>query len=86
MVGEFVDTVLFCTIAFGPLGVWLGGGSIPLPALLNYIAVGFVCAFLAALVVVRWLLNYVSVHGYAVFAWWRIVVGSLAALALLAGW
>ena len=50
------------------------------------IAVGFVCAFLAALVVVRWLLNYVSVHGYAVFAWWRIVVGSLAALALLAGW
>ena len=42
VVGEFVDTVLFCTIAFGPLGVWLGGGSIPLPALLNYIAVGFV--------------------------------------------
>ena len=50
------------------------------------IVVGFVCAFLAALVVVRWLLTYVSVHGYAVFAWWRIVVGSLAALALLAGW
>lgn len=42
VVGEFVDTLLFCTIAFGPFGVWLGGGSIPLPTLLNYIAVGFV--------------------------------------------
>ncbi|QIK71038.1 queuosine precursor transporter [Propioniciclava coleopterorum] len=42
VVGEFVDTVIFCTIAFGPLGAWLGGGSIPLPALLNYIVVGFV--------------------------------------------
>lgn len=50
-------------------------------AALNVI-VGFVCAFLAALVVVRGLLNYVSRHGYAVFAWWRIIVGSLALLAL----
>lgn len=41
VVGEFVDTVIFCSIAFGPLGAWLGGGSIPLPALLNYIVVGF---------------------------------------------
>ena len=40
--GEFVDTLLFCTIAFGPLGAWMGGGSIPLPALINYVAVGFV--------------------------------------------
>ena len=45
-------------------------------ALLN-VAVGFVFAFLAAVVVVRWLLGYVSRHGYAVFAWWRIVVGLL---------
>lgn len=42
VVGEFVDTLVFCTIAFGPLGVWLGGGSIPPPVLLNYIVVGFV--------------------------------------------
>lgn len=40
--GEFVDTLVFCTIAFGPLGAWMGGGSIPLPALINYVAVGFV--------------------------------------------
>ncbi|MTH36599.1 undecaprenyl-diphosphate phosphatase [Paracoccus limosus] len=50
------------------------------------IVIGFVCAFLAALVVVRGLLNYVSAHGYAVFAWWRIIVGLAAMLALAVGW
>ncbi|SMO38167.1 undecaprenyl-diphosphate phosphatase [Paracoccus laeviglucosivorans] len=55
-------------------------------AALSNIAVGFVCAFISAIVVVRWLLNYVSAHGYAVFAWWRIIVGAVAMLALAAGW
>ena len=48
------------------------------------VAIGFVCAFLTALIVVRWLLGYVSAHGYALFAWWRIVVGTLVLLALIA--
>ena len=52
---------------------------------LNEIAIGFVCAFLAAVLVVRWLLGYVSRHGYALFGWWRIIVGSVALAALLAG-
>ena len=55
-------------------------------AAMGDIVVGFVCAFLAALVVVRGLLNYVSAHGYAFFAWWRIVVGAVVLLALQAGW
>lgn len=42
VVGELADTVVFCTIAFGPLGVAFGGGSIPAPQLLNYIVVGWV--------------------------------------------
>lgn len=54
-------------------------------AALSDIAVGFVCAFFTAIVVVRWLLGYVSQHGYGLFAWWRIIVGSLAVLALMAG-
>ena len=54
-------------------------------AALGNVAVGFVCAFVSAIFVVRWLLGYVSAHGYALFAWWRIVVGSVALLALLAG-
>ncbi|WP_405403268.1 undecaprenyl-diphosphate phosphatase [Paracoccus sp. Ld10] len=54
-------------------------------AAINDIAVGFITAFLAAVVVVRWLLGYVSQHGYALFAWWRIIIGSVALLALAAG-
>ena len=39
------------------------------------IGVGFVAAFVAALIVVRSLLDFVSRHGFAPFAWWRIAVG-----------
>jgi hypothetical protein len=41
VVGEFADTLVFCMIAFGPLGNPLGGESIPWPALINYTAVGW---------------------------------------------
>ncbi len=46
------------------------------------IAIGFVMAFISAVLVVRWLLGYVSRHGYALFGWWRIIVGSVALVAL----
>lgn len=49
---------------------------------LGEIAIGFVMAFLAAIVVVRWLLGYVSRHGYALFGWWRIGVGIAALIGL----
>ena len=41
LVGEFADTLVFCMIAFGPLGNPLGGESIPWPTLINYTAVGW---------------------------------------------
>jgi undecaprenyl-diphosphatase len=46
------------------------------------IAVGFVAAFVAAVVVVRSLLDFVSRHGYAPFAYWRILVGTVGLAAL----
>ena len=49
------------------------------------IAVGFVLAFVVAVLVVRGLLNYVSRNGYALFGWWRIIVGVVALVALQAG-
>jgi undecaprenyl-diphosphatase len=49
------------------------------------IAVGFAVAFLTAVIVVRWVLNYISRHGYALFGWWRIIVGSAALVALYLG-
>ncbi|HDZ72873.1 MAG TPA: undecaprenyl-diphosphate phosphatase [Aurantimonas coralicida] len=48
------------------------------------IAIGFVMAFLAALVVVRGLLDFVSRHGFAPFAWWRIAVGLAGIVAIVA--
>lgn len=39
------------------------------------ISVGFVVAFVTAVVVVRGVLGYVGRHGYSVFGWWRIIVG-----------
>ena len=53
---------------------------------LTDIAVGFVFAFITALIVARWVLGYVSQHGFALFGWWRIIVGSAALMALWAGY
>jgi undecaprenyl-diphosphatase len=49
------------------------------------IVLGFGMSFVAGVVVVRYLLDFVSRHGFAPFAWWRIVVGGmgLGALAVL---
>ena len=39
------------------------------------IAVGFVVSFIVALVVVKWLLRYISAHNFSAFAIYRIVIG-----------
>ena len=48
------------------------------------IAVGFIVSFVVALVVVRGFVHYISRHGFAPFAWYRIVVGAAALVWLLA--
>jgi undecaprenyl-diphosphatase len=58
--------------------------SILQPADIANIALGFVTAFIAAVFVVRHLLDYVSRHGFALFGWWRIIVGGAALGAMLA--
>ncbi|HEY0223819.1 MAG TPA: undecaprenyl-diphosphate phosphatase [Pseudolabrys sp.] len=50
----------------------------------NYgaIAVGFTFSFIFGWIVVKTFLHYVQRHSFAVFAWWRIVVGSIGVYAL----
>lgn len=47
------------------------------------IAIGFVVAFVAGVFVVRYLLDFVSRYGFALFGWWRIVVGGIGLGSLL---
>jgi len=49
---------------------------------LPIIATGFVCAFIAAVLVVRRLLDFVSRRGYALFGWWRLIVGTAGLIGL----
>jgi undecaprenyl-diphosphatase len=46
------------------------------------VVVGFLTSFVAAWFVVKSLLDYVSSHGFALFAWWRIIVGALGLIGL----
>jgi len=46
------------------------------------VAVGFAASFIAGWIVVKTFLDYVSRHGFGVFAWWRIMVGVLGLIGL----
>jgi undecaprenyl-diphosphatase len=50
------------------------------------IAVGFAVSFVAAWIVVKTFLGYVQRHGFALFAWWRVVVGTAGLIALALGY
>jgi undecaprenyl-diphosphatase len=47
------------------------------------VGIGFAAAFIVGALVVRYLLDFVSRHGFAPFAWWRIVVGGAGLIALM---
>ena len=49
------------------------------------IAIGFVVSFVVAIVVVKSFLSYVTRHGFKLFAWWRVIVGTLGLVALAMG-
>jgi undecaprenyl-diphosphatase len=49
------------------------------------IGVGFVVSFMCAWVVVKTFLGYVQHHGFALFAWWRVIVGTIGLIALALG-
>lgn len=46
------------------------------------VAAGFAASFVAGWIVVKTFLDYVSSHGFSLFAWWRIIVGALGLIGL----
>ncbi|MCC6778481.1 MAG: undecaprenyl-diphosphate phosphatase [Hyphomicrobiales bacterium] len=49
------------------------------------IAFGFAVSFVCAWIVVKTFLDYVQRHGLSLFAWWRVIVGTLGLIALALG-
>jgi undecaprenyl-diphosphatase len=49
----------------------------------HLIGVGFVVAFVVALLVIKWFVGIISKHGFAPFAWYRIIAGSAALVWLM---
>jgi undecaprenyl-diphosphatase len=49
------------------------------------VATGFAVSFIAAWIVVKSFLDYVMRHGFALFAWWRVIVGTLGLIGLALG-
>ncbi|MGH6778657.1 MAG: undecaprenyl-diphosphate phosphatase [Bradyrhizobium sp.] len=52
---------------------------------LGIVAIGFVVSFVTAIIVVKTFLAYVTRHGFTLFAWWRIIIGTLGLIALALG-
>ncbi len=49
------------------------------------VAIGFAVSFVTAIIVVKTFLTYVTRHGFTLFAWWRVIVGTLGLIALAMG-
>lgn len=49
---------------------------------MQIIAIGFVTTFVVALLVVKWAVGFIAKHGFAPFAYYRIVLGTLGLAAL----
>lgn len=52
---------------------------------LDTIAIGFVVAFISALIVVDQFIKFISRHGFTVFGWYRILIGGAMLIWLYAG-
>ena len=84
LIGLNIKASVLCPYAAFTFDLWKNRHVLDGSAM-GEIAIGFVMAFIAAVIVVRWVLGYISRHGFALFGWWRIVVGLAAWAALLMG-
>ncbi|MFN3658441.1 MAG: undecaprenyl-diphosphate phosphatase [Pseudolabrys sp.] len=62
--------------------VYKSRGNLALDGNLTVTAVGFAFSFIFGWIVVKTFLGYVQRHSFAVFAWWRILLGSFGIFAI----
>ncbi len=73
MVGAFALELFKSRHELSSEGIWL-------------IGVGFAVSFIFGWIVVKTFLDYVSRHGFMLFAWWRLIVGALGIAGLMLGY
>jgi undecaprenyl-diphosphatase len=47
------------------------------------ILIGFIVSFLSSLIVIKWFINFVSNHSFVIFAYYRIILGSILLIILV---
>jgi len=62
--------------------VYKSHGNLAVGGNIAVIAVGFIFSFICGWIVVKTFLGYVQRHSFALFAWWRILVGGVGLAAL----
>jgi len=62
--------------------VYKSHGNLAVGSNVAVIAVGFIFSFICGWIVVKTFLGYVQRHSFALFAWWRILVGGIGLAAL----
>jgi undecaprenyl-diphosphatase len=67
--------------------VWFGGLKLMMD---HYgtlsLLIGVVAAAVSAALAVKWLVSYLQSHGLSLFGWYRIGIGAVCAVIVLAGW
>ena len=61
------------------------GGTELITSNLTTLIVGNVVAFIVALLAIKFFISFVTKHGFKAFGWYRIIVGGIILIMLLAG-
>lgn len=79
-----VPTMLAAT-CYSLLKLYLKHGSEIITGNLTVLIVGFVVAFVVALLAIKWFVGFLTKYGFKAFGWYRIIVGGAILIWLLMG-
>lgn len=75
-----------CVFKLGKAVANDGGGFVEALGGWGPLIVGIVVATISAAVAIKWLVEWLSTHGLAIFGWWRIGLSAFLVAAILVGW
>ncbi len=76
---------MFAATAYKILKLFVDGGTEIIVNNISALIIGNVVAFVVALLAIKFFISFVTKYGFKAFGWYRIVVGGLILLLLLAG-